>query len=258
MERSTIRQIANIAALGTTITINTLANTVKINGRRTGEISDSFPNFFVPAGYVFAIWSVIYLALIGFVIYQALPTQKHSERLRRIDGWFLVSNACNVAWLFAWHYEVYALSLALMTGLLIALIMIYRQLDPERATVRGGQRWLVNLPFSIYLGWITVAVVPNASVTLIAAGWNGLGISGELWAIALLAIATTIGALVALPRRDWAYAAVLVWAFAGIGAKFATLSLLPNAAYIAAAVIGVVGLFRSFTAGSPPRRAVRV
>ena len=126
--------------------------------------------------------------------------------------------------------------------------------------MRGGHRWLVNLPFSVYLGWITVAVVPNTSVALIAAGWNGFGVSGEVWAVVLLAIATTIGALVALPRRDWVYAAVLVWAFAGIGAKFATLPLLANAAYGATAIIAVVALIsivRNFGGGAPPRRAAR-
>ena len=123
----------NIASLGMTLTVNKLANTVKINGRRTGEISDSFANFFVPAGYVFAIWGVIYAALIAFAVYQALPAQKRSERIARIDGWFVASNVCNTAWLFAWHYTQYALSLLLMVSLLVSLVVIYARLDADRA-----------------------------------------------------------------------------------------------------------------------------
>ncbi|MBC8160332.1 MAG: tryptophan-rich sensory protein [Roseiflexaceae bacterium] len=258
MNRDTARQTATIASLGLTLTINALANTVKINGRATGEISNNFANFFVPSGYVFAIWSLIYLGLIGFVIYQALPAQATNARLRRVGWWFVASNLFNTAWLFSWHYEQYALSMLMMSGLLAALAVIYTRLDPDRALVKGAQRWLVNLPFSIYLGWITVAVIPNASVTLIAAGWDGFGLSGEVWAVVLLGFATVIGALVALPRRDWAYAAVLVWAFVGIGVKFAELSLLANAAYLAAAVVAVIVVFclvRDWGAGRVERSA---
>lgn len=242
MNRDVIRQIAVIASLGMTVTVNALANILPINGRTTGAVSDSFANFFVPAGYVFSIWGLIYLGLLGFVIYQALPSQKANTRQRAIGWWFVASNVANTAWIFCWHYGLFPLSLVAMLALLACLVMIYTRLDPQREAVRGAQRWLVDAPFSLYLGWITVAVIPNTSVVLIDQGWGGLGISGEVWAVALLAIATAIGALVALPRRDWVYSLVLVWAFAGIGVKFATLPLLSGAAFVAAAAMAIVAL----------------
>lgn len=242
MNRDVTRQIAVIASFVMTVVVNALANILPINGRNTGQISDGFPNFFVPAGYVFSIWGLIYLTLLGFVIYQALPSQKTSPLQREIGWWFVASNVANTLWIFCWHYGLFPLSLLMMLALLVSLVAIYTRLDSGRTTVHGMIRWLVYLPFSIYLGWITVAVIPNTSVVLIDLGWNGLGISGPVWATALLAVATVIGTLVGLPRRDWAYAAVLVWAFVGINLKFATIALLANAAVIAAVVMGIVVL----------------
>lgn len=257
MNRDILRQLTIIATFILTVTLNALANILPINGRNTGEISNSFPTFFVPAGYVFGVWSLIYLGLLAFVVYQALPAQRENERLRQIGSWVIASNLLNAAWILVWHYNLVALSLLVMASLLGCLLMIYTRLDRERSTVRGVQRWLVNTTFSLYAGWITVATIVNVSVALISAGWDGFGISGELWSVALLVIATIIGALVALPRRDWVYASVLVWSFIGIGNKFATLPLLANAAYVAAAVVSVIvllSLVRDWGAGGSVRR----
>lgn len=257
MNRDVIRQIASIASLGMTLTFNTLANVLPINGRNTGEISDSFPNYFVPAGFIFSIWGLIYAGLIAFVVYQALPSQKTNQRLRDIGWWFVASNVVNSAWILVWHYNQVVLSLVVMLALFACLFAIYTRLDRDREVVAGAQRWLVNAPFSLYFGWITVATIVNTSVALISVGWDGFGISPELWSVALLAIGTVIGALVALPRRDWIYGGVLVWAFFGIGAKFATIALLANAAYIAAAVVAIVvlwSLFRDFSGGTLQRQ----
>ncbi|MCO5183725.1 MAG: tryptophan-rich sensory protein [Anaerolineae bacterium] len=108
MKNNALRQALVIIALGATITINALANIVPINGLNTGQISDSFDVYFVPAGYVFSIWGLIYLALAGYAIYQALPAQRNNERLRSIDGLFIASSFFNSAWIFAWHYQQFA------------------------------------------------------------------------------------------------------------------------------------------------------
>lgn len=259
MNRDVVRQITSIASLGMALTLNAMANILPINGRATGEISNSFPNYFVPAGFTFSIWSLIYLGLMAFVVYQALPTQKTDERVRSIGWWFVASNFANSAWILIWQYNQVVLSLLVMLALFGCLFAIYTRLDHDRASVRGAQRWLVNAPFSLYFGWITVATIVNVSVALISVGWDGAGISPELWSVALLVVGTVIGALVALPRRDWLYAGVLVWAFFGIGAKFATLALLANAAYIAAAAVAIVllwSLFRDFSGSKLQRSSV--
>ena len=126
------RQILNLIALLGTVIVNGLANALPFNGITTGEISDSFPVLFTPAGYVFSIWGVIYLLLFGFAVYQALPSQRDNPRLERIGYWFVLSSLFNAVWIFLWHYGYFLLTLLAMLGLLVSLIVIYQRLQIAR------------------------------------------------------------------------------------------------------------------------------
>jgi len=72
------------------------------------------------------------------------------------------------------------------------------------------------LPFSVYLGWLTIATIANVAVALTAENWDGFGITAETWAILIFAVATLITLIVIFTRRDIAYSLVVIWAFAGI------------------------------------------
>lgn len=211
-----VRQVLVIVALAATIFVNYLSNALPINGRTPGEISDSFPVRFTPAGYVFSIWSIIYLGLIAYAIYQALPSQRANPRLRAIGWPFVLSCVANSGWIFAWHYGLYPLSLLVMFVLLGTLITVYRRLYPAYRTVTTAERWTTHIPFRIYLGWITVATIANATIVLYNWGWQGAPLTAETWAALLIYIATIIGFFFALRLRDIAYTLVLVWAFVGI------------------------------------------
>lgn len=69
MKRDIVRQIVNVVAVIATIVVNGLANALPFNGQTTGEISDRFQVYFVPAGYVFSIWGLIYIGLVAFAVY---------------------------------------------------------------------------------------------------------------------------------------------------------------------------------------------
>jgi benzodiazapine receptor len=211
------RQAAVVGALGATIAVNVLANALPINGQTTAEVSGRFPLLITPPGYVFGIWGVIYSGLVGYAIYQALPAQRDNPRLRRVAMPFILSCAANGAWLLLWHHNQYGLTLGAMLGLLLALITI----DLRLGRVRGGalaERLLVRLPFSIYLGWVSVATIVNATVTLAAAGWDGGDVSPEAWTAGLIGVGTGLGWAQAL-RGDVAYPFVLAWAFSGVALK---------------------------------------
>ena len=105
MNKDVVRQWLNVLAVLATLVVNGLANALPLNGQNTGAISDRFHVYFVPAGYVFAIWGIIYLGLIGFAIYQVLPAQRENPRLRRSGYSFALSCAANIIWLFLWHYN---------------------------------------------------------------------------------------------------------------------------------------------------------
>jgi len=238
-----IRQVLNIVIFLAIVTVNGLANALPINGRNTGEISDSFPVLFTPAGYVFSIWGLIYLLLLGFTIYQALPSQKDNPRLERVGYWFVLNGVLNIAWIFLWHYDFIPLTLVVMLGLLASLIVIYIRLGIGQAKVQGIEKFLVNLPFSVYLGWISVATVANFSITLYDLGWSAFGIAPEIWTLLVLAVATTLGILMLQRRGDIAYTLVLVWAFAGITVKqIDTPTVAISAAVLAVVLLGLTVL----------------
>ena len=240
MRNDTIRQLVNVVALVATLGVNGLANALPLNGLTTGEISDRFEVYFVPAGYVFSIWGLIYLALAAFVILQALPAQRDNPRLRRMGYLFALSCAANLAWLFLWHFEVFPLTLVAMVVLLLSLIAIYLRLGIGRSTVSSVERWLVRVPFSIYLGWVTVATIANVTSLLDYLNWGGWGISPEAWAVIMLVTATVVASAVALTRGDIAYSLVLIWALSGIAVKHADTPVVSITAWVTTAIIALV------------------
>jgi hypothetical protein len=243
MSKDTIRQITNLVTAILALVVNVLAVTLPLNGQDTGEISDRFQVYFVPAGYVFSIWSVIYIGWIAFLIFQFLPSQKENPRLRRLGYLFALSNLANAAWLFCWHYNQFGLSVLVMLSLLGLLIASYLRLDVNRASVSRLEYWSVDVLFSIYLGWITVATVANVQDWLYFVGWDGFGIPGQIWAVIMLVVASLLGLAMAITRRDVAYLAVLVWAFIGIAVQQASVPLVATSAWIAATLMLGLAIF---------------
>lgn len=240
MTKDSLRQTANILSVVLALTVNILASALPLNGQNTGAISDRFKVFFVPAGYVFAIWGIIYIGWIAFIVYQALPAQKESPRLRRLGYLFALSGVFNAAWLFCWHYNQFGLSVIVMLALLGLLIASYLKLNVGKTPVSNAEKWSVDIPFSVYLGWITVATVANITDWLYFVNWNGFGIAPQAWAVIMLIVASLLGLLMTLSRRDSGYAFVLVWSFVGIAVKQAAIPPVANTAW--AAAVFVLGL----------------
>jgi hypothetical protein len=239
MKKDTTRQVIVVIATILTIVVNGLASSLPLNGVTTGEISDQFAVYFVPAGYVFSIWGVIYLGLLGYTVYQALPAQRENAKLRRIGYFYVGASLANTVWLFLWHYQLFALTVPVMLALLGMLIVVYLRLEIGQQSVTAAQRWLVNIPFSIYLGWITVATIANVTSLLEYWEWNGWGIYPEYWAVIMLVVGALVAAAVSITRGDIAYIAVIVWAFAGIAVKHADTSLVAITAWVAAAAVAL-------------------
>ncbi len=219
--KDVLRQITVIITILVTILINGLANALPLNGLQTGQISDRFQVYFVPAGYVFSIWGLIYLGLIVYAVFQALPVQRENPRLRATGWWISLGGLANIAWIFLWHYEQFPLTLVAMLGLLATLIITYLRLGTRRTTASLAERLTVRLPFSIYLGWITVATAANITSLLDYLQWDGFGLSPELWMGIVLSAVAVIAVLMNFTRRDLAYTLVLLWALAGIAVKHA-------------------------------------
>lgn len=217
--RTAVKALVTVTYLGMVV-VNYLANILPLNGRRTGDVSDAYPSLFTPAGITFSIWGVIYLLLGAHVLYQwglfrdGPETPGQSALLNRVGVLFAVSSLANTAWVFAWHYDLIPLSAVLITVILVCLALITTTL--RRANLVGRQRWLVGVPFSVYFGWTTVAVVANMTVLLVYWRWDGFGVADPVWAAIMVVVAAAIGTLTMLRNRDIAYGLVLIWAFAGI------------------------------------------
>jgi len=250
MTKGIVRQVLVAVATVAVIVVNALANTLPINGVTTGEISDLFDVYFVPAAYVFSIWSVIYLFLVGYTIYQALPAQRDDPRLQRIGYLYILSAIANIAWIFLWHYQIFVFTLLAMFTLLGSLIAIYLTAGVGRERLSPAATWLVQIPFSIYLGWITVATVANVTSVLDYVGWNGWGLSQEVWMIIILIVTAAIASATVFTRRDIAYGLVIVWALIGIAVRHANVSVvaIPTALIVLVVVLALsLGLRRAYS-----------
>jgi benzodiazapine receptor len=217
---SVLLKWSNIIAFVATVIVNGLAgSTTLLGGVNTAEISDSNPTLITPAGYVFSIWGIIYILLGVFVIFQALPSQKEKEYTKKIWWLFVLSSIVNIVWIFLWQYEILSASVILIFLLLATLIAIYLRLNIGKSTVSLREKLAVHVPFSVYLGWITIASIANVAVFLVSEKWDGFGISPETWATLIIIVALVITLLVLATRRDIAYGLVIVWALTGIAVK---------------------------------------
>ena len=233
-------QIGNIAAFIITLTINGLvANTTLIGGRTTAQVSDTYFTLITPAGYVFAIWGIIYVLLGIFVVYQALPRNRNSAFLKQVSALFILSSTLNVLWLFLWQYDYIGFSLIVMFALLTSLAAIYLRLKIGKSNAPLKQKTFVHLPFSVYIGWITVASAANVAATLSWAGWITWTATDAVWAILAIAVALGVTVVVLASRRDIAYALVILWALIGIAVNQAPVPDVANAAWIGAALATV-------------------
>ncbi|NPV02885.1 MAG: LPXTG cell wall anchor domain-containing protein [Brevinematales bacterium] len=214
--------IANGVFFAGTLFVNYLSAALPLNGKTPGQLSDEIPNLFVPAGITFSIWGIIYLLQLIFIVYQFIVVFRAAEPpkfFERIGVFYILSCTLNSAWIFAWHFELVWLSLIVMALLLVTLILLYLRLEPALKEMPASQRWMAGLPFSVYLGWITVATVANATAFLVKYGWDGWGIPAMVWTIVMLAVSAAVTFAMLLTRRDTGYAAVIVWALAGIMLK---------------------------------------
>lgn len=216
MQRSLVDWGGNLAAFAVVILLNVLSNALPINGQTMPEISAKYPSLFTPAGFTFSIWGLIYLSLLIFVIYQALPSQRDNARLARIGTYFKINCLANALWIVVWHYDLLVLSLLVMLVILATLILIYGSLIEQVECSGTLERVALHLPFSLYTGWITVATIANISVLQTHYGLDAVALNAEQWTYLKLALAGAIGAFVVLRFRDAVFVLVIAWAAYGI------------------------------------------
>jgi len=239
-----IPSILNLLGFVGTVVVNTLANILPINNITTGELSDLYPNLFVPAGLTFAIWGLIYVLLGIFVVYPLIPSVRRDAQkvdfVHRIGPLFFISCLANIGWIFAWHYQILPLSLILMLILLGCLLTIYLRLNIGKSEATKAQRYFVHLPFSVYLGWITIATIANVTALLVDINWGGWGPSEQFWAVAVIIVGIAIALSVLFTRKDIYYSLVVDWALLGILLKRLSVTTVPDQSVVVVTIVGLV------------------
>jgi hypothetical protein len=235
--------ILNLVGYLGTVVVNGLANALPINNRSTGELSDMYPNLFVPAGLTFSIWGLIYLLLAIFVVYQMVITFKKNSQdtgfIKKIGFLFFISCLANMGWIFAWHYQIVWLSLIIMLVILGSLLAIYLRLNIGKSQAPKSEKYMVHLAFSIYLGWITIATIANVTALLVNAGWNNIAPGEQFWAVLVIAVGIAIALAVLFTRNDIFYCLVVDWALLGIMLKRLATPEIPAWSVIITAIVGM-------------------
>jgi len=234
MQNDKLRQFLVVFSVVTMIVMNYLSNTGIFGGMTNGQISDKYHTLITPAGWAFSIWGLIFLGLLAFAIYQALPSQRENVRFRAI-GWLVVVNTlANAIWSPIFNNEFIGVALFVILVMLATLVMIEQRLLmrlripivapdldatlPESPTTTA-ETWLARIPFSIYFGWLTVATILNITVYLKATEFNTQLLPASTWAAAILVVGLVIGAWVFNRFRSVAYMLVFAWAYVAIGAE---------------------------------------
>jgi len=180
---------------------------------------------------------------------ERLSVNAKKERVVEIIGYrFIVSCVLNIAWIIAWHYHVLLLSVIIMLGLLATLIGIFKKVHAAATYAGRKARWFVYAPFSIYLGWISIATIANITAYLVSIGWNGWNIAGWIWACAMIIVGTILAILMLLRRSNSFYALTVVWALFGIFlnqySAASPLNMIAITAMSAGALLLLLSLFR--------------
>jgi len=246
--KDVIRQALTLIAVFAAFGVNVLANVRPIGGLTLGEISNQlFQDVLItPANYAFAIWGIIYIGLFSFAIYQALPSQQQTPLFRHtISYWMVAASLAQIIWVFLFQLRFFSWSFLAMLLILFPLIRIYSQLDRGKTRTARREQWLVHIPLTIYLAWITVATIVNGAVALTDIGWQGWGLSPEGWTVIMMVVGSAIALVIAFSKQDIAFTGVLVWALIAITVRHWEIPLIAGTGLILSVIlVGVTVLKR--------------
>lgn len=224
--------IVNWVAFLATVVVNYFASA------RNTEVSDQIDIYFKPAGYAFSIWGVIYVSLLVWLVLQLKKGTVANRQAERMKAGFLVSCLLNGLWLLAFTNEWFVTSVIIMIAFLVVLAWLYYM------AMRTSTSWLDRFPFSLYLGWISVATIVNLFVVMKTENVTSLlGLDELAWTSLMLMVGVVLSILFMWWHHDFIYPLIFVWAYIGIFARIeeGTLYVVIVSALILLS-IGYVGL----------------
>lgn len=235
-----LRQAANAVAIPLGVAMNLVVPA--IIGVDGIDVDEGTPKTALSAaGYAFGIWGIIFLGQLVYAVYQALPAQRENPILRRV-GWFTAINGlANAVIGGLWAVNS---TQGTVVGWLMILVLLASLIAVEAGFAtgepRGGDFWRVRVPFSVNLGWISVAtLISTAQVLQNIVGWDGTPVAPQLWAALLVVIAATLGVTMVTLRDNYAYGAVILWGLIGVAAEQANAPLVGASANVTAGLVAL-------------------
>lgn len=229
---NSLLRILNVIGLLAVLVINGLAQTKGIAGQTTGEVSARYPTVITPAGYAFSIWLLIYGGLVCFIVYSFTAKGRQDESVKSVGIYFLISCFFNMAWLLLWHLEAIVSSTFIIYALLLSVLVILLNIYyggplSKQAAQQTLSKWLVVVPFSLYVSWLCVAALANTAVALTYSSWQP--VSADVLAASLLIVVIVLAYVLGFFFKSIAVMLVFVWALLAIAIEqrqqFWTLSL---------------------------------
>lgn len=212
--RDLLRQIAVISAT-VFMLIAAMVGTGLFGGTAVQDLQggalDEDGSFLAPAGPAFSIWSVIYVGLIAYAVWQALPAQRRDERQRALGWGIALSEVLNGLWLVAAQFTTLPVTVLTIVLLLATLGWVFRRIvmAPARGVVEAV---LVDGVTGLHLGWVTLATVANVSAWLTQLAPPEWIAGAEVWGLVVLVVVALVGCLMGwLGRGRLAPAAALAW-----------------------------------------------
>ena len=244
-------RFSNLIALLLVLGWNGAAASGAMSGNSIGVIANQYRSLFLPANYVFGIWSLIYCGLIASVVYQLLPGNGSRRAVQQLGPWWMVSCVLNIAWISLFSFAQFGLALLVMIVFLVSLIAVGERVRHDgEPSLRD--RLLVVWPQDLYLAWISVALIANSFQFAHVVGWSGAGVSETTWSVVMMSVATLLGIGMAWGTGSWIFPLVVAWAVRGIGARYADVPALANPAGWLVAV-GIAGGAVAWMAGRSRR-----
>jgi hypothetical protein len=214
-----LNSILVLVSFALTIITNILANVLPINNITTGQVANTYNNLFTPVDFTFGIWIVIYILLAIYTMYQFKFNSRRPDNndrvVRKVNTYFIISNLANAFWIICWHYDLISLSMVFMVIILLMLFSIRVNIS-QRSSLSKSERTSIQLPFSVYLGWITVATIANIVTLLVHLEWDRFGYDESFVTVVILIITLIIAVITLLSFKDVPYGLVIIWAYAGI------------------------------------------
>ncbi len=207
-----------------------------------GGALDENSSFLAPARPAFSIWSVIYVGLVAYTVWQALPGQRTRARQRAMGWWIALTMVLNGLWLVVAQFATLLMTVIAIAVLLVALCFAFRMSVLTRTTGDGfADSLLIDGVTGLHLGWVTLATVANITAWLTAIGSPDWAAGATVWAIAVLVVVALIGVAISW-RSVWRIAPALALAWGLSWLAVARLTGAPHDTAIGVTAIVVAGV----------------